>query len=116
MQRTQRARRTQNLPRTRTTKRKKEFSQKLVTVILAIGVLNLVAHHVEVLYAISLGSLILPDSAIGTQTVITIFGGFTSYCLYQFGLKNSRNKYGVDADGQPYRTEPTGTDENMYME
>ena len=74
------------------------------------GILNLVAYHVEVLYAISQASMVLPDSAIGTQTVITIFGGFTSYCLYQFGLKNSRNKYGVDAEGQPFRTDPIDAD------
>jgi hypothetical protein len=25
-----------------------------------------------------------------------------SYLFYQFGLKNSRNKFGIDNDGQPY--------------
>lgn len=26
-----------------------------------------------------------------------------SYLMYQFGLKNSRNKFGIDSDGNPYK-------------
>lgn len=88
----------------RRTKPKREFSQILAAVVLATGILNLVAYHVEVLYAISRDSMTLPDASIGTQTIITILGGFLSYCLYQFGLKNSRNKYGIDEEGHPYKT------------
>lgn len=46
-----------------------------------------------------------PDSSVAVQSLITVIGAVLSYCLYQFGLKNSRNKYGVDADGQPFKTE-----------
>ena len=44
------------------------------------------------------------DSAIGVTALGTIVGGVLSYLLYQLGLKNSRNRYGIDADGQPYKT------------
>ena len=45
-----------------------------------------------------------PDSSVAVQSLITVIGAVLSYCLYQFGLKNSRNKYGVDQDGNPYKT------------
>ena len=85
-------------------KPKREFSKILTAIVLAVGILNLLAYHVAVFYAISRGSMILPDASLGTQTVITILGGLLSYCLYQFGLKNSRNKYGIDEEGHPYKT------------
>lgn len=44
-----------------------------------------------------------PDPALAVQSVITIIGAFISYILYSFGLKNSRNKYGVDENGQPWK-------------
>ena len=91
-------------PTRKTSKPKREFSKILTAIVLAVGILNLLAYHVEVFYAISRGSMILPDAAPGTQTVITILGGLLSYCLYQFGLKNSRNKYGIDEEGHPYKT------------
>lgn len=94
---------TRHLPR-KQTKPKREFSKILTAIVLAVGILNLLAYHVAVFYAISRGSMILPDASLGTQTVITILGGLLSYCLYQFGLKNSRNKYGIDEEGHPYKT------------
>lgn len=103
-------------------KKKCEFSKKLAVLLFVIGIMNLVVYHSEVLLALRWGSSVLPDASIGTQTIITIFGGFTSYCLYQLGLKNSRNKYGVDADGQPYKqnseeqkiSEVLNSDESKY--
>ena len=44
----------------------------------------------------------MADSALAVQAIVTILGGYMSYLMYQFGLKNSRNKYGVDNDGIPY--------------
>ena len=44
----------------------------------------------------------MADPALAVQSVITIVGGFVSYLMYQFGLKNSRNKFGVDSEGVPY--------------
>ena len=43
------------------------------------------------------------DPALAVQSVITIIGAFASYLFYQFGLKNSRNKFGVDSEGNPYK-------------
>lgn len=44
----------------------------------------------------------MPDATLAITCVTTIIGALVSYCLYQFGLKNSRNKYGIDSDGQPF--------------
>ena len=45
------------------------------------------------------------DSAVAVQAMVTVVGALLSYCLYQFGLKNSRNRYKVDADGNPFPTD-----------
>lgn len=45
----------------------------------------------------------MADPALAVQSVITIIGAFASYLCYQFGLKNSRNKFGVDSEGNPYK-------------
>jgi hypothetical protein len=37
-----------------------------------------------------------------------------SYLLYQMGLKNSRNKYGIDSEGQPFKRLPS--DEEKIQE
>ena len=49
-----------------------------------------------------------PDSAVPISAMVQIFGAILSYCLYQLGLKNSRNKYGIDENGQPYKEETNG--------
>jgi len=53
----------------------------------------------------------MPDSALAVVCVSMVLASLLSYCLYQFGLKNSRNKYGIDADGQPFKC-PTGYQED----
>jgi len=45
---------------------------------------------------------IMPDSTLAVTCVGTVIASLVSYLLYQAGLKNSRNKYGIDADGQPF--------------
>ena len=44
-----------------------------------------------------------PDATLPVSLVTGVLAGLISYCLYQFGLKNSRNKYGIREDGEPYR-------------
>ena len=44
-----------------------------------------------------------PDSAVPVSSMVQIFGAILSYCLYQLGLKHSRNKYGIDENGQPFK-------------
>lgn len=50
---------------------------------------------------------ILPDATLAVTSVTTVIASLMSYLLYQMGLKNSRNKYGIDAEGQPFKTIPT---------
>ena len=45
----------------------------------------------------------MPDATIAVTCITVVIGSLLSYFLYQFGLKNSRNKYGVDAEGNPYK-------------
>lgn len=77
---------------------KKEFSQKLVVAVVIFACLCVAAYYI----AIFAGKAC--DSAIGVTALGTIVGGVLSYLLYQLGLKNSRNRYGIDTDGQPFRT------------
>ena len=47
---------------------------------------------------------IMPDATLAVTAMSVVVGALLSYLLYQMGLKNSRNKYGVDENGQPYKT------------
>lgn len=77
-------------------KKKHEWSKFWMALIVLYGIGCGVAYYV----AIFMDKIVDPSLAI--QAVITIIGSFISYLVYQFGLKNSRNKYGVDCDGVPY--------------
>lgn len=46
---------------------------------------------------------VMPESTLAVTCVGTVIASLVSYLLYQAGLKNSRNKYGIDADGQPFK-------------
>lgn len=87
--------------------KKVEFSKLLCGIIAA--VIGLVAIYAILRYysltklAIETGSPTLPDPTLPVTCVSLVLASFLSYCLYQFGLKNSRNKYGVDEHGQPYK-------------
>lgn len=45
-----------------------------------------------------------PDAILAVTCVTTVLASLLSYCLYQWGLKNSRNKYGINENGEPYNT------------
>ena len=77
-------------------KRKFEWSKFICGLIILYGIANGVVYNV----AIFMDKM--PDSALAVQSVTTIIGGYMSYLLYQFGLKNSRNKFGIDGEGNPY--------------
>lgn len=47
----------------------------------------------------------MPDATLAVTCVSVVVSALLSYCLYQFGLKNSRNKYGIDANGEPFKVE-----------
>lgn len=76
---------------------KKEFSKIIVVIAVLIAVFNIAVYWTAVFKGLE------PDSAMPVSSMVQIFGAILSYCLYQLGLKNSRNKYGVDANGQPYK-------------
>ena len=77
-------------------KKKFEWSKFICCLIVLYGIANGVVYNVAVFMDK------MPDSALAVQSVTTIIGGYMSYLMYQFGLKNSRNKFGVDSDGNPY--------------
>lgn len=88
--------------------KKPEWSKIVCGVLVVYGIVN------GMLYNIAVFADKCPDSALAVQSVTTIIGGYMSYLLYQFGLKNSRNKFGIDEDGNPYResiSEMYGEDE-----
>lgn len=78
-------------------RKKFEWSKFICGVIILYGIAN------GVLYNIAIFMDKVPDAALAVQSVTTIIGGYMSYLLYQFGLKNSRNKFGVDDEGNPYK-------------
>lgn len=77
-------------------KSKVEWSKIVCGLIVAYGIANGIVYNVAVFMDKC------PDSALAVQSITTIIGGYMSYLLYQFGLKNSRNKFGIDSDGNPY--------------
>jgi len=79
-------------------KKKVEWSKIICGVIIVYGMVMGIIYYIAVFCDKTV------DSGLAVQCVITIIGAFVSYILYNFGLKNSRNKYGVDSDGQPFRT------------
>lgn len=94
-------------------KKKFEWSKFACGLIVLYGITNGVIYNVAVFMDKT------PDSALAVQSITTIIGGYMSYLLYQFGLKNSRNKFGIDEDGNPYKqdmSELYGNDEEYIDE
>jgi len=78
-------------------KKKIEKSFICLVAILLFGMTCVVTYYVAIFMEKSC------DPIVATTSLTTIIGGLLSYFLYQFGLKNSRNKYGVDETGQPFK-------------
>lgn len=78
-------------------KKKIEWSKFICGVLVVYGIAN------GVLFNIAVFMDKAPDPTLAVQSVTTIIGGYMSYLLYQFGLKNSRNKFGIDSEGNPYK-------------
>lgn len=85
---------------------KKEFSKTIVVTAVLIAVFNIVVYWIAIFKGFQ------PDSAMPISAMVQIFGAILSYCLYQLGLKNSRNKYGIDENGQPFKEEINYDGEN----
>lgn len=100
-------------------KKKFEFSKLITLLVILIfaiyGVWVGIEYYALAKLAIQLNS-IMPESTLAVVCVTTILGAVLSYCLYQWGLKNSRNKYGVDPEGTPFVMKNMLSDEDAYPE
>lgn len=89
-----------------TTLKKWEFSKMFCLVMCiiftAMGCWMISKYYELTKLAIETNSTTTPDAALPIAGISFIFAPVLSYLLYQAGLKNSRNKYGVDSEGQPY--------------
>lgn len=91
-------------------KRKKKVQKiKIEWSKLVCGILVLYGMTNGMLYNIAVFMDKSPDPTLAVQSVTTIIGGYMSYLIYQFGLKNSRNKFGVDSDGNPFAQHDGGS-------
>lgn len=87
-------------------KKKAEWSKKLCGIIVFFfGVFAIwcgYEYYNLAKQAIELNS-IMPDVTLAVTAMSVVIGAVLSYLLYQMGLKNSRNKYGVREDGVPFK-------------
>ena len=87
-------------------KTKKEFSKMFCAIasltFMFIGCWMIWKYYNLVEMAIQMESSALPDAVLPVTGITSILVPFISYLLYQFKLKNSRNKYGINEQGVPY--------------
>lgn len=92
---------------TKKQKKKVEWSKKLCSLIaFSFGAFALWCgweYYYLTEEAIKLNS-IMPDPTLAVTAMSVVIGALLSYLLYQMGLKNSRNKYGIDENGQPFKS------------
>lgn len=93
--------------RTKKQKKKIEWSKKLCAFIaFGFGAFALwcgYEYYQLAAEAIELNS-VMPDATLAVTAMSVVIGALLSYLLYQMGLKNSRNKYGIDENGQPFKS------------
>ena len=56
---------------------------------------------------------VMPDVTLAVVSVSTVIASLVSYLLYQAGLKNSRNKYGIDSEGHPFKLKVEDIEEQL---
>ena len=87
-------------------KSKKEFSKVMCVVaslvFVLVGIWMIWRYYSLVELAINVDSANVPDASLPIAGITSILVPFISYLLYQFKLKNSRNKYGISESGVPY--------------
>lgn len=87
-------------------KRKFEFSQVfgvgLTLAAVGIGIWILNTHFALMELAINAGTGVAPDAGIAVAAITAMIVPNLAYEAYQGFLKNSRNKHGVDKDGNPH--------------
>jgi len=86
-----------------------EFSKTACAVAFAVfavlGVWMIVKYYDLMQLAITGDTSVTPDASLPIAGITSILTPLVSYLLYQSGLKKSRNKYGIDADGNPFKEE-----------
>lgn len=70
------------------------------------GIWATIRYYNLIQLAIETQSAVIPDASLPVAFVTIVIAALMSYLLYQAGLKNSRNKYGIDAEGQPFKITP----------
>lgn len=85
--------------------KKVEFSKLIagvtIVVLSIIAIYSVISFNIAQLAAIEMGITgLVPDVAV--ECIRGILVTILVYCTYQFGNKNSRNKYGIDKNGVPY--------------
>ena len=87
-------------------KSKKEFSKIMCVVaslvFVIVGIWMIWRYYSLVELSINVDSANVPDASLPIAGITSILVPFISYLLYQFKLKNSRNKYGISESGVPY--------------
>lgn len=74
-------------------------------VFLVLGIWMVLKYYSLVQMAIETGATVMPDATLPIAGISFILAPLVSYLLYQGGLKNSRNKYGIDCEGEPFKRE-----------
>lgn len=89
-----------------TAARKKEFSKIMCVAgsmaFCILGVWMIWKYYSLTELAILSESSVVPDATLPISGIASILVPFVSYLIYQFKLKNSRNKYGISENGIPY--------------
>ena len=98
------------MSRRRRRRKKKEWSKRFASLVAGafgvFGIWSAVRYYELVELAINTQSVVVPDATVAVTCITTVIASLLSYLLYQGGLKNSRNKYGIDEYGQPFGTTP----------
>lgn len=94
----------------RTARKKAEWSKVFAGLVAfsfgGFGIYATIRYYNLIEQAIETQSAVVPDASLPVAFVTIVIAALMSYLLYQAGLKNSRNKYGIDSEGQPFRTDP----------
>jgi flagellar motor component MotA len=73
-----------------------EFSKKLIIWLILFCLLGIAASYTLAFFEKEI------NEAVTVALITTVMGSCVSYLIYQFKLKNSRNKYHVDNNGVPF--------------
>lgn len=80
-----------------------ERSVKFCLLCMTLGVLNVAVYWVAVFTGKA------PGETVACTGMVEMIAPVLGYYVYQAKLKDSRNKYGVDADGVPFSEQETNT-------